>query len=115
MVDDVEADVSAHVMTERQDAVKPKKENKTSQIKLHPSWVAQLADEFEKPYMRQLKQFLRAERAAGKVIYPAGKEMFAALNRTPYDATKVVILGQDKLICSHHVLYFTHQIHFEIN
>lgn len=65
------------------------------QIKLHPSWLAVLGDEFEKDYMRQLKAFLLAEKKAGKIIYPAGENWFNALNTTPFDKVKVVILGQD--------------------
>lgn len=45
--------------------------------------------------MRRLSVFLRAEKAAGKVIYPAGRDMFRALDLTPLDAVRVVILGQD--------------------
>ncbi|MEJ2680979.1 MAG: uracil-DNA glycosylase, partial [Gammaproteobacteria bacterium] len=64
-------------------------------IKLESSWLAQLADEFEKPYMKQLRRFLQSERAQGKAVYPAGGDMFAALNHTAFEATKIVILGQD--------------------
>ena len=64
-------------------------------IKLDPSWLRVLGDEFEKPYMTQLKAFLKAEKQAGKVIYPAGENWFNALNTTPFDQVKVVILGQD--------------------
>jgi uracil-DNA glycosylase len=62
---------------------------------LHPSWLAELGPEFRQPYMQALKEFLRKEKAAGKVIYPAGGDIFNALNTTPFDAVKVVILGQD--------------------
>ena len=65
------------------------------QIKLHPSWLTVLGEEFEKDYMKQLKAFLVAEKKAGKVIYPAGENWFNALNTTPFDKVKVVILGQD--------------------
>jgi uracil-DNA glycosylase len=54
-----------------------------------------LGDEFDKPYMLELKAFLRAEKASGKIIYPAGENWFNALNSTPFDEVKVVILGQD--------------------
>ncbi len=64
-------------------------------IDLHSSWLAHLAAEFERDYMRELKQFLVAEKSAGKVIYPPGAEMFNAFNSTPLEAVKVVILGQD--------------------
>ncbi len=65
------------------------------QIKLHPGWLAVLGDEFEKDYMKQLKAFLLVEKTAGKIIYPAGENWFNALNTTPFDKVKVVILGQD--------------------
>src|SRR5450830_1778458 len=64
-------------------------------IKLEPSWKHALRDEFEQPYMTQLREFLRQEHAAGKEIYPPGPLIFNALNSTPLDKVKVVILGQD--------------------
>ena len=64
-------------------------------IALEASWLEVLGEEFEQPYMQQLRGFLRAEKAAGKVIYPPGKEMFTAFEQTPLDKVKVVILGQD--------------------
>ena len=67
----------------------------TSKIKLEPSWKAVLEDAFAEPYMRSLKQFLQQEKAAGKIIYPRGSLIFNAMNSTPFDQVKVVILGQD--------------------
>ena len=64
-------------------------------IQLEPGWLGQLGDEFEQPYMQQLRQFLVTEKARGKVIFPAGSEYFNALNSTPFDKVRVVILGQD--------------------
>jgi uracil-DNA glycosylase len=64
-------------------------------IDLHPSWLKHLAAEFDAPYMQQLKQFLLQEKAAGKIIYPASKNIFNAFNSTPLDQVKVVIIGQD--------------------
>lgn len=64
-------------------------------IKLEPSWLTQIGSEFEQPYMQQLKRFLSAEKAAGKVIYPPGELWFNAFNSTSFDRVKVVILGQD--------------------
>jgi uracil-DNA glycosylase len=66
-----------------------------SQIQLSPAWLSALQNEFDQPYMRQLKAFLQAEKEAGKVILPKGSEWFSALNMTDFDAVKVVILGQD--------------------
>ncbi len=51
--------------------------------------------EFYKPYMIRLKAFLQEQKAAGRVIYPKGSEIFNALNTTGFKAVKVVILGQD--------------------
>jgi uracil-DNA glycosylase len=64
-------------------------------IQLSESWKKRLKDEFAKPYMQHLKQFLQEEKAAGKVIYPKGKDIFNALNSTSFEKVKVVILGQD--------------------
>jgi uracil-DNA glycosylase len=64
-------------------------------IKLHESWREPLAGEFASHYMAELKRWLLAERAAGKRIFPAGGEWFRALDLTPLDAVRVVILGQD--------------------
>ncbi len=60
-----------------------------------PSWQQQLSTEFEMPYMKSLKQFLRAEKDQHKVIYPHSSNWFHALETTPLDEVKVVILGQD--------------------
>ncbi len=62
---------------------------------LDPSWFEVIGREFDQPYMANLKQFLQEEKAARKVIYPKGSEIFNALNTTPFDQVKVVILGQD--------------------
>jgi len=64
-------------------------------IELNQQWLVHLSSEFEQDYMQQLGQYLRSEKAAGKQIYPAGKNIFAALDSTPLDQVKVVILGQD--------------------
>lgn len=64
-------------------------------IKLHPSWLEPLKAEFDQPYMAELKRFLLNEREAGKRIFPAGCNWFRALDLTPLDLVKVVILGQD--------------------
>ncbi|MDJ0835813.1 MAG: uracil-DNA glycosylase [Acidobacteriota bacterium] len=65
------------------------------QPQLHASWMEVLGDEFEKPYMAQLRQFLIEEKRRGAVVYPPGSLMFNALNTTHFDKVKVVILGQD--------------------
>jgi uracil-DNA glycosylase len=64
-------------------------------VKLHSSWLEPLRDEFAQDYMAHLKHFLLAEREAGKRIFPAGSNWFRALDLTPLDEVRVVILGQD--------------------
>lgn len=64
-------------------------------IRLHPHWKQMLEPEFAKPHMLGLAEFLRTEKAAGKTVYPAGSEIFRALDLVPPEAVKVVILGQD--------------------
>ena len=64
-------------------------------IKLIPSWKNRIGEEFDKEYMKNLRQFLVSEKKAGKMIFPPGDEMFSALNATPFQDVKVVILGQD--------------------
>lgn len=60
-----------------------------------PSWQAILAAEFNAPYMQDLKAFLRQEKDQQKKIYPHSADWFHALETTPLDEVKVVILGQD--------------------
>lgn len=65
------------------------------EVQLHPSWKTALETEFAADYMLQLRRFLQQEKAAGKRIYPPGNEIFNALNSTPLDAVRAVIIGQD--------------------
>jgi len=67
----------------------------TQEINLEPGWRDRLAGEFEQPYMAELKRFLLAERDRGKRIFPKGSEWFRALDLTPLEKVRVVILGQD--------------------
>ncbi len=60
-----------------------------------PSWKPDLSAEFEQPYMQDLKQFLRDEKDKHKIIYPHSSNWFHALEATPLEQIKVVILGQD--------------------
>jgi uracil-DNA glycosylase len=64
-------------------------------IRLDESWKSRLIDVFASPTMQALRTFLRDEMAAGKTIYPPPAQIFAALDATPFDRVKVVILGQD--------------------
>ena len=65
------------------------------EVKIEQSWKEALAGEFGKPYFAELVNFLRNEKAAGKVIYPPGSQIFRAFDLTPVQNVKVVILGQD--------------------
>ncbi len=58
------------------------------------SWQANLESEFQLPYIQKLQAFLETERNTQQ-IFPAEKETFRALELTPLEAVKVVILGQD--------------------
>ena len=65
------------------------------EVKIEQSWKEALAGEFEKPYFASLVNFLRNEKATGRVIYPPGSQIFRAFDLTPVQDVKVVILGQD--------------------
>jgi uracil-DNA glycosylase len=65
------------------------------EVQIHASWKQVLADVFAQPYFLAIKQQLLLEKQAGKIIYPVGKDIFAAFDKTPFDRVKVVILGQD--------------------
>ena len=64
------------------------------EIKIEDSWKIQLKDEFSKPYFRDLIQFVKYEYATHQV-FPPGKLIFNAFDSCPFDACKVVVLGQD--------------------
>lgn len=64
-------------------------------IQLEPSWKEVLAEEFEQPYMQALPEFLRQQKAQGRQIFPPGKQIFNALNSTPFSDVRLVIIGQD--------------------
>lgn len=66
-----------------------------NEIKLHQSWKNQIGSEFQKPYFEAIKAHLVQEFKTGQLIYPPAKNIFAAFDLCPFDALKVVILGQD--------------------
>jgi len=68
---------------------------KSEQLPFDKSWAESLLPEFDKAYMHSLKAFLRAEKGKGRVIFPHSSLWFNALNSTPLDQVRVVILGQD--------------------
>jgi uracil-DNA glycosylase len=79
----------------RDDEIKMTAQTAQKAPKLEDSWMNVIGAEFDKPYMKKLKDFLLQEKAAGRVIYPKGGDIFNALNITPFEKTSVVILGQD--------------------
>ena len=66
-----------------------------SEIKLEKSWKEALSTEFEKPYFLTLSQFIKNEVLSWKTFYPHPRNIFAALDTTPFGSVKVIILGQD--------------------
>lgn len=62
---------------------------------IEPTWQQVLQDEFKQPYFVQILTFLEKDKAAGQTVYPPAPLIFNALNLTPFNAVKVVILGQD--------------------
>lgn len=64
-------------------------------IKIIPQWKERLKDEFEKPYFKQIKHHYLEAKSRGEIIYPQGNLTFNALNLTPPEKVKIVILGQD--------------------
>ena len=64
-------------------------------VKIEESWHRALAAEFEKPYFAQIAGSLHSEKAAGRVIYPPGPQIFKAFELCPLQNVKAVILGQD--------------------
>ena len=64
-------------------------------VQIEASWKQILREEFDKAYFQQIATFLKAEKAAGRIIYPPGQLIFNAFNKTPFSKVKVVLLGQD--------------------
>lgn len=63
-------------------------------VRIEESWKQKLSDEFDKPYFKQLTDFVRGEYTT-KQIFPPASRIFAAFDACPFDKVKVVILGQD--------------------
>ncbi len=62
---------------------------------MHESWKWALSSEFEKPYFQELSKFVKDEISAGQTLYPHPRNIFAALDKTPFGSVKVIVLGQD--------------------
>ncbi len=63
-------------------------------VKIEESWKAQLLDEFDKPYFKTLKDFVKSEYTNHR-IYPPGSFIFSAFDECPFSEVKVVLVGQD--------------------
>lgn len=63
-------------------------------VKIEQSWKELLRGEFEKPYFKELTDFVRAEYQS-KQVFPPPKNIFKAFDLCPFDKVKVVMLGQD--------------------
>jgi len=64
------------------------------EVKIEKSWKERLREDFEMPYFTDLSQYIKTEFSKYS-IFPPGKFIFNAFDRCPFDAVKVVILGQD--------------------
>jgi len=69
--------------------------NQPREIQLEPGWKSRLEPEFSRDYMQNLRSFLLQRKQQGAVIFPPGPLIFNALNTTPFERVRVVILGQD--------------------
>lgn len=65
------------------------------EFKIENSWNELLQEEFGKPYMKKLQDFLEEELQSGKTIYPPREKIFEAFRLTPFENVKVVLIGQD--------------------
>ena len=70
-------------------------QDKLNKVQLDESWKTSLSEFLLSQKMDNLREFLQQEKLAEKTIYPPGKQIFSALNTTPLNEVKVVILGQD--------------------
>lgn len=64
------------------------------EVKINNSWKTYLSEEFDKEYFKELVKFVKSEYSSN-TVYPEGRYIFRALNETPFEDVKVLILGQD--------------------
>lgn len=64
-------------------------------VQIEIGWAEVLKEEFDKEYFIKIVDFLKLEKSRGKVIFPPGSLIFNAFDLSPWDKTRVVILGQD--------------------
>ncbi|TWO32972.1 uracil-DNA glycosylase [Seonamhaeicola sediminis] len=63
-------------------------------VDIHPSWKSYLEEEFNKPYFKNLVDFVKSE-YQNHTCFPPGKKIFNAFNHCYFNDVKVVIIGQD--------------------
>jgi uracil-DNA glycosylase len=63
-------------------------------VKIASAWKALLNEEFEKPYFRQLADFVRNEYKT-QTVYPRGSDIFRAFDCCDFSDIRVVVIGQD--------------------
>nr|GEV86477.1 uracil-DNA glycosylase [Tanacetum cinerariifolium] len=68
---------------------------KLVELLVEETWLEALPGEFEKPYTKKLSEFVESEIRGPTPIYPPQHLVFNALNTTPFDKVKAVIIGQD--------------------
>ena len=67
----------------------------TNQIAISESWKPVIQAEIDKPYFKELYLFLKQQQDEGKIIFPPAPQIFSAFDYTPFNDTRVVIIGQD--------------------
>lgn len=78
---------------------------------LKNTWLRELGNEFSKPYLINLNEFLENRKTEGAVIFPKKEDIFRALELTDFEDVKVVILGQDP----YHGINQAHGLSFSVN
>lgn len=64
------------------------------EVRIAEDWKEFLKEEFDKPYFKELTDFVRKEYMM-HTIFPSGRNIFRAFDKCPFDDLKVVIIGQD--------------------
>lgn len=83
----------------------------TNQIAISESWKPVIQAEIDKPYFKGLYLFLKQQQAEGKIIFPPAPQIFSAFDFTPFNDTRVVIIGQDP----YHGVGQAHGLCFSVN
>ena len=83
----------------------------TNQIAISESWKPVIQAEIDKPYFKELYLFLKQQQDEGKIIFPPAPQIFSAFDYTPFNDTRVVIIGQDP----YHGVGQAHGLCFSVN